>query len=101
MTRAGGGAGRNATSGGGDGGGGNGSGTSGSAGSGTANTGSGGGGTRGSALAGSGGSGVIIFSTDRSVSFSGGVTQTSSTVGSQTVYTVTAAGPTDTVTIGI
>jgi hypothetical protein len=34
------------------------------------------------------------------VSFSAGVTQTSSTVGSDDVYTVTAAGPTDTVTIG-
>jgi hypothetical protein len=34
------------------------------------------------------------------VSFSGGVTQTSATVGANRVYTVTAAGPTDTVTIG-
>jgi alpha-D-ribose 1-methylphosphonate 5-phosphate C-P lyase len=35
------------------------------------------------------------------VSFSGGVTQTSSIVGDNDVYTVTAAGPTDTVTIGV
>jgi hypothetical protein len=32
--------------------------------------------------------------------FSGGVTQTSALVGTNRVYTVTAAGPTDTVTIG-
>jgi hypothetical protein len=51
---------------------------------------------------GNGGSGVVIFSvpTGVSVSFSGGVTQSSATVGVNTVYTVTAAGPTDTVTIG-
>jgi hypothetical protein len=51
---------------------------------------------------GGGGSGVVIFSLpiQAIVTFSGGVTQTSATVGSNVVYTVTAAGPTDTVTIG-
>jgi hypothetical protein len=34
------------------------------------------------------------------VSFSGGVTHTVTAVGLNNVYTVTAAGPTDTVTIG-
>jgi hypothetical protein len=38
--------------------------------------------------------------TGTTVTFSGGVTETSATVSSQDVYTVTAAGPTDTVTIG-
>jgi hypothetical protein len=33
------------------------------------------------------------------VTFTGGVSQTSGTVSSNIVYTVTAAGPTDTVTI--
>lgn len=97
VTRGGGGAG--ATSGvGGAGGGGN------QNASGTANTGSGGGGSSlGAGTAGgNGGSGVIIFRvpTGTSVSFSGGVSQSSTTVGTKTCYTVTAAGPTDTVTIG-
>ncbi len=49
-----------------------------------------------------GGSGVIFFaiSSSASVSFSAGVTATSALVGINRVYTVTAAGPTDTVTIG-
>jgi hypothetical protein len=34
------------------------------------------------------------------VTFSGGVTETSATVSGNDVYTVTAAGPSDTVTIG-
>jgi hypothetical protein len=52
--------------------------------------------------AGSGGSGVVIFALpiQASVSFSGGVSHTSTIVGVNRVYTVTAAGPTDTVTIG-
>jgi hypothetical protein len=67
------------------------------------NTGSGGGGTTGSAGVynyGVGGSGVVIFAipSSRSASFSGGVTQTSATVGANKVYTVTAAGVLDTVT---
>jgi hypothetical protein len=71
---------------------------------GTANTGGGGGGgSRGgtSRVGGAGGSGVIIFKTATSVgiTFSGGVTQTSATSGDDTIYTVTAAGPTDTFTI--
>jgi hypothetical protein len=33
------------------------------------------------------------------LAFSGGVSQTSATIGDNKVYTVTAAGPTDTVTI--
>ena len=71
--------------------------------SGTANTGGGGGGAGSSnGLAGNGGSGVVIFRvpTSVSVSFSGGVTHTTETVGTKTAYIVTAAGPTDTVTIG-
>jgi len=73
---------------------------------GTANTGGGGGGagggTSGAVTAPSGGSGVIIMSLPSSVavSFSVGVTQSSSTVGANTVYEITAAGATDTVTIG-
>jgi hypothetical protein len=49
-----------------------------------------------------GGSGVVIFALPAIVptSFSGGVAQTSAVVGTNRVYTVTAAGPTDTVTIG-
>lgn len=68
--------------------------------SGTVNTGGGGGGS--DATGGSGGSGVVIFAvpTGTTVTFSGGVTETSVTVSSKDVYTVTAAGPTDTVTIG-
>jgi hypothetical protein len=51
----------------------------------------------------SGGSGVVIIRipSTYSATFSAGVTQTSSTVGSDTVYTVTAAGASDTVTFGV
>jgi hypothetical protein len=72
---------------------------------GTVNTGSGGGAggaTTTNRTGGNGGSGVVIFRvpTATSVSFSGGVTHTTTTVGDKTAYRVTAAGPTDTVTIG-
>jgi hypothetical protein len=72
-----------------------------------ANTGGGGGG--GGGISGSangtgqaGGSGVVIFKLPKNVtvSFSGGVTSSSVVGTTHTVYTVTAAGPTDTVTIG-
>jgi len=45
---------------------------------------------------------VIVFTLPiaTTVTFSGGVTQTSSTSGVNKIYTVTAAGPTDTFTIG-
>jgi hypothetical protein len=74
-------------------------------GNGTANTGGGAGGygyNSGSLVGGTGGSGVVIFTlpVQAIASFSGGVTQTSAVVGANRVYTVTAAGPTDTVTIG-
>jgi hypothetical protein len=36
----------------------------------------------------------------KTVAFSGGVTQTSSVVSGKEIFVVTAAGPTDTVTIG-
>jgi hypothetical protein len=73
---------------------------------GTANTGGGGGGggynfTSGvTSRGGAGGSGVVIIRVPSfyAATFSAGVTQTSSTVGGDTVYTVTAAGATDTVT---
>jgi hypothetical protein len=74
--------------------------------SGTANTGSGGGGgdfdVAPTQAAGAGGSGVVVLRVDSNVpvSFSGGVTHTTQTVGTRTAYIVTAAGPTDTVTIG-
>ena len=63
---------------------------------GAANTGGGGGGGA------SGGSGIVIFRVESSasVSFSGGVSHTTTTVDNKTAYRVTAAGPTDTVTIG-
>jgi hypothetical protein len=66
----------------------------------TANTGNGGDGSR-TTTAANGGSGRVLFALPAgwSVSFSGGVTQTSSTIGDFTVYSVTAAGLTDTVTI--
>jgi hypothetical protein len=72
---------------------------------GTANTGGGGGGASHSSntpTSGAGGSGVVILSIPSAVTvtFSGGVTQTNAVVGENKVYTVTAAGPTDTVTIG-
>ena len=107
VTRAGGGAGGSYYTGGtgGAGGGGAGGSANGVGTAGTANTGGGGGGSasRAAFYAGSnGGSGVVVFGvpTGTSVTFSGGVTQTSATVGVNTVYTVTAAGPSDTVTIG-
>ena len=87
--------------------GGNGGGGTGAAGgtpsvAGTANTGGGGGGGSSTANGANGGSGVVIFTapTNVNVSFSGGVTHTTTTVGDNTAYIVTAAGPTDTVTIG-
>lgn len=108
VTRAGGGSGgdgtnTNVTVAGGDGGGGTGGATNAdNATAGSANTGGGGGGGGAGQPSKNGGSGVVIFAvpTGTSVSFSGGVTQTNSTVGLNRVYTVTAAGPTDTVTIG-
>lgn len=104
VTRAGGGGGgsRSGTPGaGGAGGGGNGA-INATGGAGTANTGGGGGGTGGAASGGAGGSGIVIFRvpTGTPVSFSGGVTHTTETVSDKTAYIVTAAGPTDTVTIG-
>jgi hypothetical protein len=69
-----------------------------------ANTGNGGEtGQSASASGFNGGSGVVLFAvpTGTSVSFSGGVTQSSATVGLNTVYTVTATSTTsETVTIG-
>ena len=74
---------------------------------GDANTGGGGGGqgvvsSSGQGDGGNGGSGVIIFAApiQATVSFSGGVTQTSATVGVNKVYTITATSTTsETVTI--
>jgi len=88
---------------GGNGGGGRGSTSSVNGTAGATNTGGGGGGAaQGSQPAHPGGSGVVIFRvpTGTSVSFSGGVTHTTTTVSDKTAYIVTAAGPTDTVTIG-
>lgn len=71
---------------------------------GTSNRGGGGGGgssTNSTAYNGAaGGSGVIILKVPAgfSASFSAGVSQTSTTVGTDTVYTITAAGASDTVT---
>jgi hypothetical protein len=70
---------------------------------GTANTGGGGGGggyntaVRAGAA---GGSGVVILSIPEAntATFSGGVTQTSTTSGGRRIYTITAAGANDTVT---
>ena len=52
------------------------------------------------AVAGSGGSGVVILSIPEAntATFSGGVTQTSTTSGGRRIYTITAAGVSDTVT---
>ena len=70
--------------------------------SGTANTGNGakGGGSSGR-TGGSGGSGVIALRVPitRSITFSGGVTSTTGTFGSNRWYEITAAGPTDTATV--
>jgi hypothetical protein len=68
---------------------------------GSTNRGGGGGGSANSSLnGGAGGSGVVIIRipSTRTATFSAGVTQTSATVGSDKVYTVTAAGVSDTVT---
>lgn len=103
VTRAGGGGGGSNTGlgSGGAGGGGNGAYSGVAATAGAANTGSGGGGgASGVVTGGAGGSGVIILKVPAgySASFSAGVSQTSSTVGTDTVYTITAAGASDTVT---
>lgn len=107
VTRAGGGGGGTGSlqpiSSGGSGGGGNGGQTTAvAAQAGVANTGGGGGGDGLNVVAANGGSGVVIIKVNesRTVTFSGGVTETNATDGGFTVYTVTAAGPTDTVTIG-
>jgi hypothetical protein len=108
VTRAGGGGGGTYNGGtagnGGSGGGGNGGvyltpGTGSAATSGTANTGGGGGGggiSGGSAQSGGGGSGVVIIkiADTRTATFSGGVTQTSTTSGGFKIYTVTATSTT-------
>ena len=79
---------------GGTGGGGNGT-TSGAGGNGTLNTGGGGGGTLGTNT-GTGGSGVVIFAIPTAITatFTGGVTETNSTVGDKQVYIVTATSTT-------
>jgi hypothetical protein len=65
------------------------------AGSGTVNTGGGGGGGE-TGTSGAGGSGIVIFSvpTATTVTFTGGVTQTNSTIGDRQVYVVTATSTT-------
>jgi hypothetical protein len=98
VTRAGGGGGGGISGSGGTGGtggGGNGSIDGVAAGSGTVNTGSGGGGAEVGA-GGSGGSGLIVFRvpTTTSVTFSGGVTETNSTISGKQVYVVTATSTT-------
>ena len=109
VTRAGGGAGGSYYTGGtgGVGGGGDGASVTAVGTAGTANTGGGGGGSAARTVTlqpgSDGGSGVVIFSvlTGTGITFSGGVTQTSATVGSNTVYTVTATATTsETFTIG-
>jgi hypothetical protein len=67
------------------------------------NTGGGGGGRGNAAVAGSGGSGVVILSVPDAytATFSGGVTQTSTTSGARRIYTITAAGVSDTVTFAL
>jgi hypothetical protein len=67
---------------------------------GTVNTGSGGGGAAYSRAGSAGGSGVVILSIPeaRTATFSGGVSQTSTTSGGRRIYTITAAGISDTVT---
>jgi len=99
VTRGGGGGGGGASGSGGTGGaggGGNGAIDTNNGSAGTVNTGGGGGGTEFNAIGGNGGSGIVIFAvpTDKSVSFSGGVTQTNSTVGTKQVYVVTATSTT-------
>ena len=110
VTYAGGGGGGSFTTGGtgGTGGGGNGGGLNTAGSNGSSNTGGGGGGSSVTTTAsmtragGNGGSGIIIIKVPntRSATFSGGVTQTMSTaVSGYKIYTVTAAGSGDTVTI--
>ena len=70
------------------------------------NTGTGGGGgdrATGTVAGANGGSGVVIFTvrTGVPVVFSSGVSHTTTTVDDKTAYFVTAAGPSDTVTIGV
>jgi hypothetical protein len=68
---------------------------------GTANRGNGGGGGGGESNNGAnGGSGVVILSIPEgnNATFSGGVAQTSTTSGGKRIYTITAAGASDTVT---
>jgi hypothetical protein len=69
------------------------------------NTGGGGGGGTystgiGAGTGGTGGSGIVVIKIPdtRSAAFSGGVSQTSTTGGGFKIYTVTAAGVSDTVT---
>lgn len=73
---------------------------SGNGGNGTTNTGSGAGGCGSANLGGNGGSGVIVLKIPDTftASFSGGVSQTNSTSGGFKIYTITAAGVSDTVT---
>lgn len=73
----------------------------------TANTGGGGGGTLGRAFdnsGGAGGSGRVLFKVqskyDPDITITPGVVYTTTTVGDYTVYDVTAAGSTDTITFG-
>lgn len=68
----------------------------------TGNGGNGGGDNNGNAAGGQGGSGIIFFMvpTGTSVSFSAGVVSTNFSYLTNTVYKVTVAGPTSTVTIG-
>jgi hypothetical protein len=66
------------------------------------NTGSGGGGTNagtGDPVAGSGGSGTVIlkYVDTKTATFSGGVTQTTTSAGGYKISVVTAAGASDTV----
>lgn len=100
VARGGGGGGNSQAGTGGSGGsGGGGAGNGGGAGTaGTANTGGGGG--AGTTSGGSGGSGVIVLRIpdSRTATFTGGVTQTSTTSGGFKTYTITAAGSGDTVT---
>ena len=68
---------------------------------GTANRGNGGGGAGGDTnLGANGGSGAVILSIPEgnTATFSGGVSQTSTTSGGNRIYTITAAGVSDTVT---
>ncbi|MDC3347448.1 hypothetical protein OAW32_02565 [bacterium] len=69
---------------------------------GVANTGGGGGGGAASSLGGNGGSGVLYlkYPVANTATFSGGVTQTTTTIGSFKHVKITAAGPSDTVTFG-